>query len=222
MKVTKTVKYNYNLTEETLEKDIDKFINESRKGYFSRDSKHSSIGLRTIRQYFRILQEKFENNKLEECMYCYHKLILFLFDSSIGNDKTNFGYDDLLAKISNNFDKFIKNYFICLLKNCNIKELSEKIAEYASKLQEYEFESDKNILLKNLNEEQLKELEQRLLSKISGMTKKDEDKHDILYFLVELAGKQKDKNKCMQLINKFEGILDSEEIEYLRDEYEKH
>ncbi|MBI2672377.1 hypothetical protein HYX16_05570 [Candidatus Woesearchaeota archaeon] len=219
MKVTKTVKYNYKLTEEILERDIDEFINEARKGCFSWDSKHANIGLRIIRQYFRILQEKFDNNKLKECLQCYHKLILFLFDSSTGKDKADFDYEDLLAKVSNNFDKFINNYFICLVKTCNIEELSEKIAEYASKLQEYGFESDKNILLENLNEEQLKELGERLLTKLNGITKKDKDKHYILYFLLDLVEKRKDKDKYMQLVNKFEGILDNEEVKYLREEY---
>jgi len=219
MKVTKTVKYNYKLTEETLEKDIDEFINEARKGYFSLDSKHSSIGLRIIRQYFRILQEKFDNNELKEYMNCYHKLILFLFDSSTCNDEADFGYDDLLAKVSNNFDKFIYNYFICLLKTSNIEELSERIAEYVSKMREYGFESDKNILLEKLNKEQVKQLEERLLTKVKTMTKNDEDKHYILYFLIALAEKQKNKDKYMHLVSKFEGILDDEEIEYLREEY---
>lgn len=220
MKVTKTVKYNYKLTKETLEKDIYSFINDARKGNFYLDYRHGSIGLRIIKQYFKILQQKFDNNELEECMHCYHKLILFIFDSSVGNDKADFSYEDLLAKISNNFDKFIDNYFTCLVKTCNPEELSNKIMEYASKLQEYGFKSDKKVLLKNLNKEQLEELEQKLLLKVKGMTKKDEDKQDILHFLINLAEKQKDKNKYMQLINKFEGILDDEEIGYLREKYE--
>ena len=65
MKVTKTIKYNYKLIEENLEKDIDSFINQARKGDFSWDSKYSGIGLKIIKQYFRILQEKFENNEFE-------------------------------------------------------------------------------------------------------------------------------------------------------------
>jgi len=115
MKLTRTVKYNYKLTEENLEKDIDKFIELARKGDYHMDKMYQNEGLKIIKQYFRILQEKFENNEFEECMYCYHKLILFLFDSSLGNDDADFGYEDLLAKISSNFDKFINNYFILSL-----------------------------------------------------------------------------------------------------------
>jgi len=220
MKVTKTVKYRCILTEETLEKDIEEFIKDARRGDFSWDAKHGSFGLRIIKQYFKLLQNKFDNNELTECMECYHRLILFLLDSSTGKDKANFGYDDLLAKTSNNFDEFINNYFTCLVNVCNLEELAEKIAEYASKLQGYGFEPDKIILLKKLNQEQLNKLEQRILVKVTGMTEKDEDKQDILHFLIGLAEKQRDRDKYMQLVSKFEGVLDKEELECLREEYE--
>ena len=51
MKLTKTVKYNYTLTEETLEKDIESFIKEARKGRYSWDYKYNSEGLKIIKQY---------------------------------------------------------------------------------------------------------------------------------------------------------------------------
>ncbi|MFW6233337.1 MAG: hypothetical protein ACOC3Z_01600 [Nanoarchaeota archaeon] len=82
MKITKTVKYNYKLTEETLEKDIESFIEEARKGVFFWDYKNNSIGLKIIKHYFKLLQEKFEKEEYEECKICYGKLILFLIDSS--------------------------------------------------------------------------------------------------------------------------------------------
>lgn len=66
MKFTKTVKYNYELTEKTLKEDINKFIEDAREGDFLWDYKNRSIGLKIIKQYFRILQEKFDNNELEE------------------------------------------------------------------------------------------------------------------------------------------------------------
>ena len=63
MKLTKTVKYNYKLTEETLEKDIDEFISHARKGEFSWDYKYEGIGLKIIKQYFNILKEKYKNQE---------------------------------------------------------------------------------------------------------------------------------------------------------------
>ena len=114
MRFTKTVKYNYTLTEETLEKDIEGFIGKARRGNYSWDYKYDGEGLKIIKQYFRILNDKFKNEEYQECKVCYEKLILFLFDASSGKDKADFGYEDLLARITNDFDKYIKNYFICL------------------------------------------------------------------------------------------------------------
>lgn len=222
MKLTKTVKYNYVLTEETLEKDIDKFISHARKGDFSWDYKYESIGLKIIKQYFRILQEKFKNQEYEECKINYEKLILFLIDASCGNDKADFGYEDLLAKITKEFDDYIRSYFMCLVKTCNIEELAERVSKYASHLDIYGFDSDKDILLNSLSKEQLNELEEKMLAKTSGMTKKDQDKHDIIYFLMNIAEVQEDKERYLKLCERFRGILDNKEFEYLKNEYEEN
>lgn len=219
MKLTKTVKYNYKLTEETLGKDIDKFISQARKGDFCWDYKYQSEGLKIIKQYFRILKEKFENNEFEECKVCYEKLILFLFDASCGEDDADFGYEDLLAKISDDFDKYAKNYFICLIKTCNIEELAERVSKYASHLNDYGFDSDKEILLDNLTKEQLAQLEEKILERTQGMTKKDRDKQDIIYFLMNIAEIQEDKERYLSLCERFKGILSDKDFECLKREY---
>lgn len=219
MKLTKTVKYNYKLTQETLEKDIDDFILHARKGDFSWDYKYGGLGLKIIKQYFRILQEKFDNEEYSECKICYEKLILFLFDASFGNDDADFGYEDLLAKITKEFDDYIKNYFICLIKTCNIEELAEKVSRYASHLEGYGFDSDKEILLNNLSKEQLNEFEEKVLVKTQGMTKKDQGKQYIILFLMTIAEIKDDKEKYLSLCERFRGILPDEEFEDLKEEY---
>ena len=221
MKLTKTVKYNYKLTEETLEKDIDSFIFLARKGNFSWDNKFENIGLKIIKQYFKVLKEKFNTKEYEECKVCYEKLILFLFDASRGDDKANFGYEDLLARVSNDFDNYIKNYFICLVKTCSIEELAEKVSTYASKLKDYGFDSDGKILFTSLKKEELMKLEELMLNKTENMTKKDEDKQGILYFLLSLVRMQKDKIKYLNLCERFKDILDDEDLEYTKEGYEE-
>ena len=95
MKLTKTVKYNYKLTEESLEKDINKFIFESKKGWYQMDRHNNGEGLKIIKQYFRILEEKFKKEEFEECKICYEKLILFCINASGANDCDNlFDYED--------------------------------------------------------------------------------------------------------------------------------
>jgi hypothetical protein len=221
MKLTKVVKYNYQLSEETLEKDIDSFILEARRGMYSWDYKNNGEGLKIIKQYFRILKEKFANREYEECKICYQKLILFLFDASRGDDKADFSYEDLLAKATNDFDAYIKNYFMCLVKTYDIEELAERVSLYVSRLKDYGFESDLKILVENLDESQLDNLEKRMLIKTEGLTKKDEVKKDTLFFIISLVRERRQKEKYMELCNRFKGILDKENMDYLLREYDE-
>ncbi|MEK6859463.1 MAG: hypothetical protein AABX54_01480 [Nanoarchaeota archaeon] len=221
MKIKKIVKYNYDLEEDSLEKDIDKFILKSKKGDYSMDKNYENEGLKIIKQYFRILNEKLKNNELEECKQGYHKLIIFCIKASGGRHDNLFDYNDLLAKISNDFDLLVKNYFICLVKTCDINELADKISEYASCLDIYGFDSDTEILLNHLNKEQLRILEEKMLEKTMGMTKKDEDKQDIINFLMKIAEIQEDKEKYLMLCERFRGILKDSEIEYMKKEYDE-
>ena len=221
MKLTKTVKYNYKLTEETLEKDMDKFIESAKKGDFHMDKMYGNEGLKMIKQYFKILNEKFKNNELEECKRCYQKFIPFLIKASSAENDL-FDYEDLLAKITKDFDDYVKNYFICLVKTCSLDELSDRIARYASSLDIYGFDSDKEILLNNLSKEQLNQIEEKILAKTQGMTKKDQDTQDIVYFLISIADVQGDKQKYLRLCERFREILSKEEFECLKNGYEEN
>ena len=221
MKIKKIVRYDYELEENSLEEDIDKFIKKAKKGDYHMDKMYGNEGLKIIKQYLRILQDKFKNDEFEECKTCYHKLIPFLLISSTG-DTDLFDYNDLLAKINSDFDIYIKNYFICLVKTCDIDELADKVSEYASSLDIYGFESDKEILLNNLSKEKLNQFEEKMLAKTQGMTKKDQDKQDAVYFLMGIAEVQEDKEKYLRLCEKFKGILNDKEFEYLKGEYEEN
>ena len=223
MKLTKNVKYHYKLTEKTLEKDIESFIKEARRGTFSWDYKYNSEGLKIIKQYFRWLQEKFDKKEYQECKICYGNLILFLIDSSVGEDEANFGYEDLLSRIDKDFDGFIKNYFICLVKTCDIEELTKRTAEYAVKLERagYGFDSDIKTLIEEFDEQTLKNLEQRMLIKTEGMTKNDEDKIDIVHFLMEIAQEQNDKKKYLQLCERLRGVVPDKEVDYIVWEFDE-
>ena len=220
MKITKTVKYNYKLTEKTLEKDIDQFIIVAKNRDFSMDRHYGGEGLKMIKQYFKILKEKLKNQEFEECKICYEKLILFCIDASGANECDNlFDYEDLLAKITKKFDDHIRDYFICLIKTGSIDELTERISRYAQNLDIYGFDSDKEILLANLNKEQLAELEEKMLAKTTGMAKEDKDKQDIIYFLMSMASVSGDKEKYLMLCDKFKDIVNDEEFEYLKNGY---
>src|SRR3989339_379511 len=216
MKLIKTIKYK--LTEETLEKDIDCFIADAKKGNYHMDKMYDNEGLKIIKQYLRILKEKFKNNELEECKNCYHKLVPFLLIHSCAEEDL-FDYNDLLAMLTKDFDLIVRNYFICLVKTCDSEELADKISQYTYSLDYYGFDSDKDILLDNLNELQLKNLETRMLIKTEGMTKKDQGKQEIIYFLMDIAQIQEDKDKYISLCERFRGVFSEKEIDELKKEY---
>lgn len=222
MKIKKIVKYNYELEEEDLEKDIDKFIDKAKKGNYQMDGHYGNEGLKILKQYFRILKDKLKNNEYEECKNCYHKLIIFSIKASGGRHDNLFDYEDLLAKINKDFDNLVKNYFICLIKTSDINELSKKVSEYASCLDIYGFDSDKEVLLNNLTKEQFNLFEEKMLEKTIGMTKNDEDKQDIIYFLMRIAEIQDDKEKYLKLCERFKGIYNDKEFENLKNEYEEN
>lgn len=222
MKITKTVKYSYYLTEKTLEEDIDRFIEKAKKRDYQMDRHYNGGGLKIIKQYFKILDEKFENNEFEECKKCYRKLIPFLFYASGGQGENLFDYEDLLAKITTQFDNFVKNYFICLIKTCNIEDLAEAVSEYAMVLDIYGFDSDKKILLKYLDNEKLEMLEHLILKKTEGVTKKDQAKKDIIYFILSLVRERKDKERYILLCNKFKDFFDDKELNDFIEEYEEN
>jgi len=219
MRIKKVVKYNYELTEETLEKDIGKFIEKAKKGDFHMDKMYGNEGLKIIKQYLKMINDKFKNNEFIECKNCYHKLIPFLLASSSAEGDL-FDYNDMLAMLNKDFDDYVRDYFVCLVKTCRIDELADKVSEYASSLEVYGFDSDKNILINNLNKEQLTQLEDKMLAKTNGMTKKDISKHEIIYFLMSLAEVQRNKQKYLKLCERFRGVLFDKELEYLMKEYE--
>ena len=161
------------------------------------------------------------NKEYQECKICYEKFIIFLFDASRGDDEADFGYEDLIAKATDDFDKYIKNYFVCLVKTCEIEELAERVSLYTSKLKDYGFESDIKTLVENLDKLQLDNLETRMLIKTEGMTKKDDTKKDILFFLLGIVKERKQKEKYLELCNRFIGILDKETMDYLIEEYDE-
>ena len=219
MKITKTVKYNYRLTGGTLEKDIESFIEEVKDGKYDMDRHYKEYGLKMIKQYFRLLGTKFDNQEYEECKNCYGKLIIFLFDSSQGEIDADFGYEDLLAKASNDFDKLVGNYFVCLVKTCEIEELSDRVFEYASHLGGYGFDSDMRVLLSELDGNNLEIFWRRMLIKIEGMTKETQDKTDVVYFLMGIAEEQGDKEKYFGLCERLKSVVSEEEYECLKKEY---
>lgn len=72
MKITKT----YSLSEKTLEKDIDKFIRDAKKGAYQYDYKYGQDGLKLIKTYFRLIEEEFKKRILSNRKSLLQKAII--------------------------------------------------------------------------------------------------------------------------------------------------
>jgi len=56
----------YALSEETLEKDIDKFIVDAKNGAYHYDYRYGQEGLKLIKAYFRMIEEEFKRQNYVE------------------------------------------------------------------------------------------------------------------------------------------------------------
>ncbi|OYT32600.1 hypothetical protein DRJ22_03545 [Candidatus Woesearchaeota archaeon] len=218
MKIIK--KYEYKLTEDSLDKDIDKFIKEVRKGAYTWDYKYGMEGLRIIKQYFKLIQQEFNKENFGLCKACYKKLLFLLFEEGYKNNY--FGYEDIIGRSKLDFDKIIRQYFICLIKLHSVDELFNEFIEYLKKKQDYYFESAEKTIIEELGDEEFAKFKELLLSKAEKIEKKDYELHDILNFLIDIAKKkEKDEKKFLEFVERFGPVLGYDNVEAFLDDYEK-
>ncbi|MDI6737237.1 MAG: hypothetical protein QME12_01850 [Nanoarchaeota archaeon] len=201
MKIIKT--YSYALSEDSLEKDIDKFIRNAKNGDYQRDYYCGQEGLKTIKAYFRMIEEEFKKQNYDVAAACYKKLMFLLLQS----ENNYFDYEDIVGKL--NFEKFIANYFACLHRICNVEELFNEYAEYLKVKDGYGFEADKAIL-EGLSEDDGQKFISMAEKEAENVKEGDYGKYDLIYFLLELAKAKKDRAKYNALCEKYEKLLDEE------------
>ena len=199
MKVVKT--YSYALTEGTLEKDLDKFIRDTKNGAYQFDYKYGQEGLKLIKAYFRLIEEEFKKQNYSVARACYKKLMFLLLQ----NEYNYFDYDDIVGKL--NFEKFIGNYFICLIKLCTIEELFNEYVEYLKIKEDYYFESADKTILAELSEQNKREF-LIFVEKAAEKTKNDDyAMHDLIHLLLSIPKSKGDRATYNQLCEKYEKIL---------------
>ena len=203
MKIIKT----YALSENTLEKDIDKFIREAKKGAYQYDYKYGQEGLKLIKAYFRMIEEEFKKENYAVARICYKKLMFLLLQS----EYNYFNYEDIVGKL--NFEKFIANYFICLIKLCSVEELFRDYLEYLKIKEEYYFESTHPTLFAHLSEVSLNRFTMLVEKEAGNVKEKDYAFYDLIYFLLDLAKFRKDRNTYNQLCEKYEKLVGEEQKE---------
>ncbi|MBU0627670.1 MAG: hypothetical protein KKC75_00640 [Nanoarchaeota archaeon] len=218
MKIIK--KYDYKLTEGSLDKDIEQFILEARKGAYTWDYKHGMEGLRIIKQYFKLIQKEFDEKNFEICKVCYKKLLSLLFEE--GYKYSCFGYEDIIARTKLDFEKIIQNYFLCLIVLHNVEDLFNEYLEYLKAKQEYYFEAAEKTIMDTLNAEDFAKFKNMLLLESKNIKEKDYFMHDILTFLMDIAKKkEKNENEFIELAKKFAPILGYDDFKELIKDYEE-
>src|SRR3989338_11431165 len=143
MKITKT----YSLSEKTLEKDIEKFMRDAKKGAYQYDYKYEQEGLKLIKAYFRMIEEEFKKQNFQVARACCKKLLFILLQ----RDYEYFNYEDIMSKF--NSEKIVGFYFTSLVKKCNVDELFKEYLDYLKVKEDSYFESANKIMLNELSSE---------------------------------------------------------------------
>jgi len=213
MKIIK--KYEYKLNEETLEKDIDIFIRDAKKGAYQMDHRYGLEGLKQIKAYFRMIEEEFKKENIQIARVCYKKLMFLLLQS----EENYFDYEDIIGKL--NFEKFISNYFTCLVKICATEELFRDYLEYLNVKKEYYFEAAEKIITEELSDKDFAQFKELLLVEADKVKKDNYAMQDILTFLLDIAKKKEnDEKKFVELAEKFAPVLGYNNIKEFLEDYE--
>ncbi|MBI2548730.1 hypothetical protein HYW21_05255 [Candidatus Woesearchaeota archaeon] len=214
MKITK--KYEYKLSEKTLEKDIDTFIRDTQKGAYQMDHRYGQEGLKQIKAYFRMIEEELKKENIQIARACYKKLMFLLLQSK----ENYFDYEDIVGKL--NFERFISNYFTCLVKICAIEELFREYLEYLNVKEDYYFEAAEKTIIEELSDKDFVQLKELLLVEADKVKKDNYAMHDILTFLLDITKKKdKDEEKFMRLAEKFSPVLGYNNIKEFLEDYKE-
>mgnify|MGYP001611996355 CR=1 FL=1 len=200
MKIKKT--YSYALTEETLEKDIDKFIRDAKHCAYQYDYKYQQEGLKLIRAYFRMIEDELKKQNYTVARNCYKKIIFLLLQT----EYDYFNYEDIVGKL--NFEKYMENYFTCLLKTCSIEELFQEYYEYCKINEVYGFESVHKTIIALLPEDGLNAFATAVTSAAEKVGEEDYGLHNLIYFLLDLAKHRNNRESYNTLCQHYEKIVD--------------
>ncbi len=203
MKVIKT----YALSEESIEKDIDNFIKEAKKGAFQYDYKYGQEGLKILKAYFRMLETEFKQNNFIVARTGYKKILFFLLQK----EYEYFNYEDIMSKF--NSDKIIGIYFACLIKTCSVEEFFQEYLEYLKIKEDYYFESADKVLFNELSEKDFNKFILMVKEQAETVKEKDYAMYDLIYFLLKLAKSNKNEEEYYQLCDKYEKIVGEDQKE---------
>jgi len=200
----------YALSEKTIQKDIDKFMRDAKRGAYQYDYKYGQEGLKMLKAYFRMIEEEFKKQNYQVARECYKKLLLFLLQ----RDYDYFNYEDIMSKF--NAEKIVGNYFTCLIRLCTVQQLYTEFLEYLKVKEDYFFETVENTIL-NLPDDKLNTFLSLVRKDAEKVTESDYALHDLIYFLLAYAKRAKNKKEYFALCERYAQIIGEEQ----KEEYEK-
>ena len=195
----------YKLSEKNLEKDIDKFIRQAKKGAYQYDYKYGQEGLKIIKAYFRMIEEEFKKKNYQTARVCYKKLMFLLLQS----EYNYFDYEDIVGKL--NFEKFLANYIICLIKQCTVEELFTEYLEYLKIKEDYYFESVHKTIITSLSEDSLQIFLNIVGKEAENIKEKDYAMYDLIYYMLDFTKFIKNREEFDRLCKKYKGFVDEDE-----------
>ena len=201
------------MTEENLSKDIDSFIRYAKKGIYHMDHRYGQEGLKLIKAYFRMIEEEFKKENFEISAECYKKILFLLLQT----DYNYFDYEDIVGKL--NCDKYIINYFTCLIKSYTVAKLFNEYLDYLKAKEGYYFETAETTIINSLDGKQFAEFKRLLEQETENVKENEYWKIDILVFLLDIAKRKRNKEEYEILAQKFTPIL-QENYKELLQEYE--
>lgn len=211
MKIIK--KYEYKLSEKTLDKDIEKFIKHLKEGDYSWGDDDKE-GVKLTRAYFRMIEDEFKKQNFNIAKNCYQKLMFPL----LGEE--GYGYFNMDIVGALNFEKFIGNYFICLIKLHTTEELFNEYIEYLKAKEDYYFETAETTIMEELSEEELAKFKKLLFLKVDTIKEDDYAMHDVLTFLLDITKKkERDETTFMKLAVRFAPILGYADLKEFLEDY---
>ncbi|MEK6817033.1 MAG: hypothetical protein AABY09_05440 [Nanoarchaeota archaeon] len=184
-----------------MEKDLDKFIRAAKGGAYQFDYKCGGEGLKLIKAYFRMIEAEYKQDNYAVARACYKNLMFLLLQS----DYNYFNYEDIVGKL--NFEKFIGNYFTCLIHTCDADELFKEYVEYLKVKVDYGFDSAHVTIINSLPEPSLSRFMELVTKEAENVTEEDYAMHDMIDLLLDMAKSRSNKEEFDRLSKKYEHIL---------------
>jgi len=162
-----------------------------------------------------MIEDEFKKQSYQTARACYKKLMFLLLQS----EYNYFDYEDIVGKL--NFEKFLENYFICIIKSCSVEELFHEFIEYLKVKEDYYFPEAEKTILECLTTEQFAQFRILLEQKAKEIKHDDYAMQDILTFLLDIARKKEhNEEKFKELSMKFAPILGYGDLKQFLEDYE--